>query len=85
MSVSAVFCFDNEGKTTNFIAERARSTDEGKLVRTRWSTPISEYKTYRNGLRLPSKGAAVWPLDSGEYSYIKLEITDIEYDKPSPY
>jgi hypothetical protein len=85
MTVSALFCFDNEGKITNFIAERGRSTDGGKLVRTKWSTPISEYGTYGNGLRLPSKGEAVWHLDSGEYSYIKLEITEVEYDNPSLY
>lgn len=85
LAVSAVFCFDNEGKISNFIAERGRSTDGGKLVRTKWSTPISEYRTYSNGLRLPSKGEAVWHLDSGNYSYIRLEITDVEYDHPSLY
>jgi hypothetical protein len=85
ITVSALFCFDKEGKITNFIAERGRSTDGGKLVRTKWSTPISEYGTYGNGLRLPSKGEAIWHLDSGEYSYIKLEITEVEYDTPSMY
>jgi hypothetical protein len=85
ITVSAVFHFDKEGKITNFIAERARSTDGGGLVRTTWSTPISEYRTYSNGLRLPSKGEAIWHLDSGNYSYIKLEITEIEYDYPSLY
>jgi len=85
MTVSALFCFDKEGKITNFIAERGRSTDGGKVVRTTWSTPISEYGTYGNDLRLPSKGEAIWHLDSGEFSYIKLEITEVEYDNPSLY
>jgi hypothetical protein len=85
MTVSAIFCFDKDGKITNIIAERGRSTDGGKVVRTKWSTPISEYGTYGNGLRLPSKGEAIWHLDSGEYSYIKLEITEVEYDNPSLY
>jgi hypothetical protein len=85
MSVSATFYFDDEGKITNFIAERGRSTDGGTLVHTKWSTPISEYRTYGNGLRLPSKGEAIWHLDSGDYSYIKLEITDVEYNNPTLY
>jgi hypothetical protein len=85
MSVSAKFYFDDEGKITNFIAERGRSTDGGTLVPTKWSTPISEYRTYGNGLRLPSKGEAIWHLDSGDYSYIKLEITDVEYNNPTLY
>ena len=81
MSVAAVFCFDKEGRITNFIAERGRSTEGGKLVRTKWSTPISAYRMYGNGLRLPSKGEAVWHLDSGPFSYIKVDITDVEYDE----
>jgi hypothetical protein len=85
LTVSALFCFDEEGKITNFIAERGRSNDGGKLVRTKWSTPISKYRTYGNGLRLPSKGEAIWHLDSGKYSYIKLEMTEVEYDNPSLY
>lgn len=84
ISVSAVFFFDDEGKLTNFVAERGRDIGGGKLVKTKWSTPITDYKTF-NGLRLPSKGEAIWHLDSGEYSYIRLEITDIEYDNQSLY
>jgi hypothetical protein len=85
MKVSAIFSFDNDGRITNFVAERCRSDDKGRLVRTKWSTPISEYKQYDNGMRLPSKGEAVWHLDSGEYSYIKIEVTEIEYDNPRLY
>lgn len=84
ITVSAVFYFDNEGRLTNFVAERGRDTGGGKLVRTKWSTPITNYKTF-NGLRLPSKAEAVWHLDSGEYPYIRVEVTDIEYDSSSLY
>jgi hypothetical protein len=84
LSVSAVFYFDNEGKLTNFVAERGRDTGGGRLVKTTWSTPITGYKELA-GLRLPAKGEGVWHLESGEFSYIKLEITDIEYNNPSLY
>lgn len=84
ITVSAVFHFDGEGRITNFVAKRGYDTGGGKLVMKTWSTPITEYATI-NGLRLPVKGEAIWHLDSGEYSYIRLEITDIEYDKPELY
>lgn len=84
ITVSAVFYFDDEGRLTNFVAERARDTGGGKLVKTKWSTPISGYKTF-NDLRLPYKGEAIWHMESGEYSYGKIEITELEYDKPEMY
>jgi len=84
ITVSAVFYFDEEGRLTNFVAERGRDIGGGKLVKTKWSTPVTDYKSF-NGLLLPSKGEAIWHLDSGEYSYIRLEITDIEYNNPSLY
>jgi len=84
ITVSAEFCFDDKGRITNFIAKRGYDTGGGKLVIKTWSTPIKEYRTI-NGLRLPSKGEAVWHLDSGEYSYIRIEITEIDYDNPSLY
>ncbi|HZD60690.1 MAG TPA: DUF6544 family protein, partial [Anaerolineae bacterium] len=84
ITVSAVFYFDDEGRVINFVAERGRDAGGGKLVKTKWSTPLTSYKTFK-GLRLPNKGNAVWHLESGEYSYIELEITDVEYNNPTLY
>lgn len=84
LSVSAVFNFDDKGKLTNFTAKRSRDTSGGKMVETTWSTPISEYREMA-GLRLPVKGEGVWNLKSGEFPYIRIEITDVEYNNPSLY
>jgi len=45
----------------------------------RWLPFGSEYKGI-NGFRIPTRGEAIWNLDSGDFSYIKVEITDIEYN-----
>jgi hypothetical protein len=33
-------------------------------------------------LGIPTKGEAIWKLNSGDFSYIRAEITDIEYNNP---
>ncbi|MDP2211463.1 MAG: hypothetical protein Q8J63_06990 [Candidatus Aquicultor sp.] len=67
-----------------FRTERGRDAGGGELVMTKWSTPIKEYGTF-NRLRLPVRSQAIRHLESGDYSYIKLEITEIEYGHPSLY
>jgi len=83
LTASAGFYFNESGELENFIAERYR--DEGGQLELRtWSTPITEYKEI-NGIRMPSKGDAVWNLSSGDLKYIEVELTDIEYNNPTKY
>ena len=83
MEASAVFYFDKTGRVTNMTAKRYYEKD-GKFSLEKWSTPITDYKEF-NGIRIPSKGQAVWHLESGDFSYIKLEVTEIEYNTPAIY
>lgn len=78
MTVSAVYHFTEDGKLKNFVAERYNDHYKKTLT---WCTPITEYRKI-GGFSLPVKGEAVWKLDNGEgdYSYIQLEIIDIEYN-----
>lgn len=82
-SVSAEFHFDELGRVTNFIADRYRSVGK-EFVLEKWSTPVYTYAEF-NGLMLPVTGEAYWHLDSGDFSYIRLEIVDLEYDTPKGY
>jgi hypothetical protein len=83
VTASAILYFDAEGKMTNFEAQRYYIEGDKSSLET-WTTPIKEYRDI-NGMRLPVKGEGVWKLDSGDFPYIKVEITDIEYDNPSLY
>lgn len=83
MAASAVFHFNDDGQLTNFVAKRYWSAD-GEYVLETWSTPILEYAEI-NGIMVPVKGEAVWNLSSGDFSYFKVEITDIEYNQPVSY
>lgn len=81
VTASAILYFNEKGELRNFVGERLSSVTGKKET---WSTPISEYKEI-NGIRIPIKGEGVWNLSSGDFSYIRLEITDIEYNSPSIY
>ena len=83
LTASAVFYFNESGELENFIADRYRD-DNGAFVLEKWSTPITEYKEI-NGVRIPRKGDAIYNLSSGDFKYIQVELTDIEYNNPFKY
>ncbi len=77
LKASAILYFNEQGQMTDFVAERFMPVEDEYLLET-WSTPIEEYKEI-NGIMVPVKGEAVWRLSSGDFSYVRIEITDIEY------
>jgi hypothetical protein len=79
-SVSAVLQFDASGRLLNFIAQRYMFDDEDSSLHT-WSTPITTYGEM-GGLRLPLSGSAIWNLSDGDFEYIQIDLTGIEYDPP---
>ena len=77
-SVSGQLLFDEQGRPTNFTTMRYREVD-GDFSLDPWSTPITGYGSLA-GLNLPTRGQAVWNLPTGDYDYIDLEITELEYN-----
>jgi hypothetical protein len=77
-SASAVLYFDEKGALTNFVSDRYHEVN-GVYVRDTWETPITGYSEF-SGLKLPVKGEAVWKMSTGDFSYIKLEVTTLEYN-----
>lgn len=82
-SASALITFNDEGKMTNFVAERYMSSGD-KFVKEIWSTPIEHYKEF-SGYFLPKGGKAVWKLKSGDFCYIELNLTEIEFNVAKEY
>jgi hypothetical protein len=81
-TASAVFYFDEAVAVTNMIAP-GRYRDASQTY-DRWEAPISAYGEFA-GVKIPTKGEAVWKLDSGDLSYGRLEITEVEYNVPAQY
>ena len=82
--ISAVMTFDEEGRMTNFTGERYRDRGDGTSEPVLWSTPVREYGTFA-GVRVPVGGNGVWHLESGDLTYIQIEIVEVAYDRPETY
>lgn len=75
-SVSAVFHFDDQDRLVNMTADRWNDTEQAVLP---WSTPMSDWGT-QEGLQLATAGTGVWKTGADAYEYIRLRVTNIEYD-----
>jgi hypothetical protein len=76
--VSGRLYFDELGKVTNFTALRYREID-GNFSLDPWSTPITGYGKLA-GLNLPTQGQATWNLESGDLTYVELQINELVYN-----
>ena len=69
--------FDEEGRVTGFVAKRYRTP--GASSPDTWSTPVTGYGEFE-GLRLPSRGKAIYKLPGGDLEYINVTVTELHYD-----
>jgi hypothetical protein len=80
-SVSAIFYFDDQGRFTNLKAERYNQADDRLQT---WMTPVDEFGEIA-GLKLGTRGRALWVQEEGEYSYIDVTLEEVEYNHPAPF
>ena len=76
--VSGTLYVDEEGRLTDFVAQRYR-TVEGGYELDAWSCPVTAYGQLA-GLELPVRGKAVWKLPDCDLTYIDLSITALDYN-----
>jgi hypothetical protein len=81
LRVSAVFVFDTAGRLVTLTADRYRTIGD-QFILTPWETPIRAYGEF-SGVRVPVAGEGVWKLDTGDFAYIDLRVTEITYE-PAP-
>jgi hypothetical protein len=81
LQVEGLLKIDDVGRVVDFIAKRQR-LDGKELKLTTWRTPISAYEEFA-GLNLPMEGEALYELESGDFSYIRARVSDLEFDPPS--
>lgn len=74
---SGVFRFDSKGNILSFSAKRYMADGKTKTLED-WYVPCREWKVL-NGFNIPVKGEVIWSLKSGDFSYYKWKITDINY------
>jgi len=81
--VYIIITFTPEGDVKKIEAERFGEF-EGKYSKELWSVVNTSYKEY-NGVRIANTSEVTWKLKSGDFTWFKLEITELEYNKPFMY
>lgn len=75
--------FTSEGDVKKIEAERYGEFD-GKYSKEHWSILNTSYKEF-DGIRIGNVSEVMWKLKSGDFTWFKLEITELEYNKPFRY
>jgi len=80
---SGIFYFDENGNFIKFSAQRYMGVEKDATLK-EWVITAKENKVI-NGIKIPVKAEATWKLESGDWTWLKLEITDIEFNKTNEY
>ncbi len=76
-SGECTFFFNSEGMPERVSAMRYRGGDEDAVL-TEWVVEVLELRKM-DGLNIPAKCAVTWKLDSGDWTWAELEVTEIKF------
>jgi hypothetical protein len=80
-TISALLSFAADGSLANFSSDDRSQTSDGKsYLLYRWSTPVRNYREY-HGFRLAAEGDATWHEPAGDFTYVKMKLRDIQYNR----
>ena len=75
---SGTFYFDESGNFEKFTAMRYMGGEEDSQLK-EW-TIVAKESTVMNGINIPVNMTATWKLDNGDWTWLRLELTDISYN-----
>ena len=80
-TVTAELTFNDDHELIDFVSDDRLSTSaDGKtFVPQRWSTPISNYRSF-DSRRVGATGRARWHAPDGEYAYLEFHVDEIAYN-----
>ncbi|MFD2518936.1 DUF6920 family protein [Salinimicrobium flavum] len=76
--VSGTFSFDRKGQLRSFEAFRYYGSGE-KAKQEKWVIEITEHKDF-DGMLVPSACKVTWKLPGGDFTWLELEITSLQYN-----
>lgn len=82
-SGSGTFYFNSNGDVTNFSALRYMG-NEAEAKRREWEMNISDYKKFE-GIKVPAILTSTWKLEEEDWTWLKMEVTSIKYNKNTSY
>lgn len=75
---SGTFHFDNDGNFKKFVAMRYKDVKD--LQPTEWTVTALKNQEF-NGITIPSELAVYWKLESFDWHWLKLQITQVAYNE----
>lgn len=81
--VSGIFRFSENGEMKSFEAERYYGGGQDAALQ-RWVVETVESSTF-DGYRVPGKSSVTWKLPEDDFTWLQLEITDLEVNKVERY
>ena len=83
LEASAILSFAENGALLSWMTDDRFALVDDKMVRARWTTTCDP-KDLLNvaGYKIPRGGAAIYSLPGGDFRYIDIYVTEIEYDPP---
>lgn len=76
---SVVLHVNEQGQLTHVTADCYKE-EHGHYLLAPWSGQCNEYQEV-DGMRIPTRIAITWHLASGEFTWFRVQITEIEYDQ----
>jgi len=76
--VSGLFTFTKNGEFHSFEAERYYGAGED-AQKEKWIVEAISYEEFE-GITVPNKSKVTWKLPDGDFNYLNLEITELEYN-----
>lgn len=77
-TASGTFYFNLQGDVIKYSALRYKG-NEKDAKRYQWEMNISGYKTFE-GIKVPARMTSTWKLDDKDWTWLKMEVIDIEYN-----
>ncbi len=78
--VSGLFTFDENGEFKSFEAERFYGGAKD-AKKEKWFIEAISYREFE-GIKVPAVCHVTWKLPEGDFTWLKLEITTLDYNNP---
>lgn len=83
VKASMLFNFNEDGDVINSMASRYQEV-KGKFILNDWGGVPREYRVFK-GIRLANKSDVVWIYTNGDFNWLQIEVTDIDFNPVGLY
>ena len=77
-TVSGLFLFDRNGDVVGFEGKRYGDFNDLYSLET-WAVEVKGYQDF-HGVRIANKSEVTWKLKTGDFTWLKIEVTDIDFN-----